>query len=105
VITRACGAGVVKVGVLAGSFVSSSIQTVTLPGFTSNVVTAKDSQIEVRFTSSKERVTATLKMRITGNGLKDDCDIDVDKKSETNDDSDDSDESANADNNGDRAGD
>jgi len=58
--------------------------------------------IEARFTSAQGRVTATLKVRITGNAIKHDCDIEVEKKA--NDDNDAGDESSD-DNNGARADD
>lgn len=102
-ITRACGAGAVKVDVKDRAFVVGSLQTVVLPGFQATVASAKDNAIEVRFTSTQGRVTATLKVRITGNGIKDDCDIEIDKKSGSNDD--DADEATSDDNNGERADD
>ena len=102
-ITRACGAGAVKVDVKDRAFVVGSLQTVVLPGFQATVASAKDNAIEVRFTSAQGRVTATLKVRITGNGIKDDCDIEIDKKSGSNDD--DADEATSDDNNGERADD
>ena len=102
-ITRACGAGAVKVDVKDRAFVVGSLQTVVLPGFQATVASAKDNAIEVRFTSTQGRVTATLKVRITGSGIKDDCDIEIDKKSGSNDD--DADEATSDDNNGERADD
>jgi len=107
VISRACGAGVVLVGVLNGAFVPSTLQTVVLPGFGSTVVSAKESKIEVRFTSPQGRVSATLKLRMTGNGPKDDCEVEIDRKSDAEkvDGETDSGDSSSDDNNGDRADD
>ena len=107
VISRACGAGVVLVGVLNGAFVPSTLQTEVLPGFGSTVVSAKESKIEVRFTSPQGRVSATLKLRMTGNGPKDDCEVEIDRKSDAEkvDGETDSGNSSSDDNNGDRADD
>jgi hypothetical protein len=101
-ITRACGAGAIKVDVVNKAFVVGSVQTVVLPGFQATITSAKETSIEARFTSAQGRVTATLKVRITGNAIKHDCDIEVEKKA--NDDNDAGDESSD-DNNGARADD
>ena len=102
-ITRACGAGAIKVDVVNKAFVVGSVQTVVLPGFQATITSAKETSIEARFTSAQGRVTATLKVRITGNAIKHDCDIEVEKKA-NNDDNDAGDESSD-DNNGARADD
>jgi hypothetical protein len=110
-ITRACGAGAIKVDVLDKSFVLSSLQTVVLPGFQATITSAKSNSIEVRIASAQGRVTATLKVRVTGNGIKHDCDIDVDNKSDDSDgdsgdeSSDDASDESSDDNNGARADD
>ena len=102
-ITRACGAGAIKVDVVNKAFVVGSVQTVVLPGFQATITSARETSIEARFTSAQGRVTATLKVRITGNAIKHDCDIEVEKKA-NNDDNDAGDESSD-DNNGARADD
>ena len=102
-ITRACGAGAIKVDVVNKAFVVGSVQTVVLPGFQATITSAKETSIEARFTSAQGRVTATLKVRITGNAIKHDCDIEVEKKA-NNDNNDAGDESSD-DNNGARADD
>ena len=105
-ITRACGAGAIKVEVANKSFVVASLQTVVLPGFQATIASAKESSIEVRFSSPQGRVTATLKVRVTGTGIKDDCDVEIDKKADSNGGgNDDVDDESNDDNNGDRADD
>jgi hypothetical protein len=102
-ITRACGAGAIKVDVVNKAFVVGSVQTVVLPGFQATITSAKETSIEARFTSAQGRVTATLKVRITGNAIKHDCDIKVEKK--TNDDDNDAGDESSDDNNGARADD
>lgn len=101
-ITRACGAGAIKVDVVNKAFVVGSVQTVVLPGFQATITSAKETSIEARFTSAQGRVTATLKVRITGNAIKHDCDIEVEKKANNNNDAGDE---SNDDNNGARADD
>lgn len=102
-ITRACGAGAIKVDVVNKAFVVGSVQTVVLPGFQATITSAKETSIEARFTSAQGRVTATLKVRITGNAIKHDCDIEVEKKA--NDDDNDAGDESSDDNNGARADD
>jgi hypothetical protein len=102
-ITRACGAGAIKVDVVNKAFVVGSVQTVVLPGFQATITSAKETSIEARFTSAQGRVTATLKVRITGNAIKHDCDIEVEKKA--NDDNNDAGDESSDDNNGARADD
>jgi hypothetical protein len=102
-ITRACGAGAIKVDVVNKAFVVGSVQTVVLPGFQATITSAKQTSIEARFTSAQGRVTATLKVRITGNAIKHDCDIEVEKKA--NDDDNDAGDESSDDNNGARADD
>jgi len=105
-ITRACGAGAIKVEVANKSFVVASLQTVVLPGFQATIASAKESSIEVRFSSPQGRVTATLKVRVTGAGIKDDCDVEIDKKADSNGGgNDDVDGESVGDNNGERADD
>jgi hypothetical protein len=102
-ITRACGAGAIKVDVVNKAFVVGSVQTVVLPGFQATITSARETSIEARFTSAQGRVTATLKVRITGNAIKHDCDIEVEKKA--NDDDNDAGDESSDDNNGARADD
>jgi hypothetical protein len=104
-ITRACGAGAIKVDVVNKAFVVGSVQTVVLPGFQATITSAKETSIEARFTSAQGRVTATLKVRITGNAIKHDCDIEVEKKANDDNNNDDASDESNDDNNGARADD
>ncbi len=100
-VTRACGAGLVRVEVANQSFVTSTLETVVVPGFNAKKIKATTKSIEVQFTSGKGKVTSTLKLSIDKGAVKDECEIEqANEKS-----SDDADDVGDADNNGERADD
>ena len=100
-VTRACGAGLVRVEVANQSFVTSTLETVVVPGFNAKKIKATTKSIEVQFTSGKGKVTSTLKLSIDKGAVKDECEIEqANEKS-----SDDTDDVGDADNNGERADD
>ena len=100
-VTRACGAGLVRVEVANQSFVTSTLETVVVPGLNAKKINATTKSIEVQFTSGKGKVTSTLKLSIDKGAVKDECEIEqANEKS-----SDDADDVGDADNNGERADD
>ncbi|MFM8529347.1 MAG: hypothetical protein ACKOD2_06655, partial [Ilumatobacteraceae bacterium] len=87
VTVRACGSGVLSVEVANGSFVLASLNLTVAPGFTSKVEDAKAKSISVVFESANGKITANLKVQITGSTVKHKCDVEVDSDSdESNDD-------------------
>ncbi|MFM8564412.1 MAG: hypothetical protein ACKOCE_11075 [Acidimicrobiia bacterium] len=100
-VRRACGAGLVRVEIANQSFVTSTLETVVVPGFNIKKVKASSKSIEVQFTSGKGKVTSTLKLSIDKGTVKDECEVEnANEKS-----ADDTDGADGTDNNGDRVDD
>jgi len=69
-----------------GNFVSPSLNITVAPGFSSKITDSKPKSITVEFGSANRRVTATLKVWITGAGVKEKCDLNVDSDDSEDDD-------------------